>query len=454
MGVMLNKAPSGSHADPFDATAVPITPHEHSLMSYCGAIEMRTGWSEELSTRNGKDHLIPAGQSMRREQLTNSKLVHSALSHCYSFMIMIHPPQKDRYHRSALVHANYNLRATRELIENLDGSQGQWLTLLQLVIFQVATEWSLGNFESSLAHCAPLPAIVDRLGGLNQIPWLLREFVVNIITDVPLPTQGRTMVDPSWWDPGPWSAYAGQEGQLEGRMPSPALASAGQPDTITSIFACLRDLVMTEELKRVKLATGKDDLNDLFRWSYLRKHAVKARLANYWHAIATSTKALEPPSKDLLEARAVYYATLDMCLTLAMQLFVYIRFYGEFFWKKWPQGLRFIFTMLFRCVNKLDVAVDTVGPTHPNARHLLWVIAMGAYTEAESARRMSIADSTCRLHESSDGFKNWFGARFGSLARRIGYSSFDNLILMFRQYCVYDTIIHGVTLKKVFDHKE
>jgi hypothetical protein len=434
---------------------VPITPHEHNLLSYCGEIEMRTGWLEELSTRNGKDHLIPAGLSMFQEQLTNSKLVHSILSHCYSFMIMTHPARKDQYLRSALIHADHNLRTTRELIENLDGSLGQWLILLQLILFQIATEWNLGNFELSLAHCAPLPAIVDRLGGLSKMPWLLREIVVNSITDVPLPTQGRTMVDPSWWDPGPWSAYAEKGGKLEEKMPYPALAGTGQPDTITSIFVCLRDLVMTEELKRVKLATGNDDLNDLFRWSYLRKHAVKARLANYWYDMTTTnTNALEPPSKDLLEPRVVHCADIDMCLTLAMQLFVYICFYGEFIWAKWPQGLRFIFTMLFRCVNKLDVAVDTVGPTHPNARHLLWVMAMGAYTEAESARRKSSADSTNRLHEFSDGFKNWFGAQFGSLARRTGYSSFDNLILMFRQCYVYDTTIHGVALKKVFDRKE
>lgn len=142
----LNQSPLGSHADPFNAAVVPMTAHGHRFWLRCYEVEACTGWSAELETRNGRGHFIPAIQLLMREQLSNPMLMHALLSHAFGFMVMTHPVQKDRYFRSALSHANPNLRVIRELLQNLDGSKAQLMIVLHLIYFQILTECHLGNF--------------------------------------------------------------------------------------------------------------------------------------------------------------------------------------------------------------------------------------------------------------------------------------------------------------------
>lgn len=65
-------------------------------------------------------------------------------------------------------------------------------------------------------------------------------------------------------DPGPWSAYANQDEQLEERVSYSGRISTVESTAITNMFDCLRELVMVDKVQQLKLTTSNDDFNHIY----------------------------------------------------------------------------------------------------------------------------------------------------------------------------------------------
>ena len=276
------------------------------------------------------------------------------------------------------------------------------------------TIWPLASQEYSESvqtgdkrsqHRRALTKLLHLLGGLHRLPLLYRELLVHFYSNIAIVSDVSTEINPTSWDPGPWRGEGSDPAHSVASELSATSTSTTDADTLSEILAALRELVTVEDIKRQGTWTDEDHLGPIFRWTHLRRIALKMRLWNLLHsnppeafkvcpefALHSPNSTRYPPPK----------ATLEICLCLAAQLFIYLGLETHGTKQPWymahPQyaemleRIKALDSVLLRCMEDLDLSatmedsfLDAIAKNgsagQKQARDLLWITAVGACFE-------------------------------------------------------------------------
>ncbi|KIW98224.1 uncharacterized protein Z519_01808 [Cladophialophora bantiana CBS 173.52] len=183
----------------------------------------------------------------------------------------------------------------------------------------------------------------------------------------------------------------------------------------------LRELVEVQNLKKRMADDRQGQINRLFRWSQLRRPAVRARILNYWCDLTEPTNAVEPCPGSATPT-TVHHASIEISITPAAILALHD-------------------TSLARYATE----------SHPGALDLLWVYGIGAYVEQASLTHILRNKPTFWILYTADRVDvRWFSVRFGTLARRFGYRQYLDVALLFEKSYVHISSLQDPTLSKIF----
>ncbi|EXJ64728.1 hypothetical protein A1O7_01066 [Cladophialophora yegresii CBS 114405] len=496
--------------DPFDATPLAITADNHDVLNYIKSFTFAINWPDELEACREGCSLYNAHLLLYRRYFTHQAPMSGLLSYVYNLMA-IAQPERAAYHRQTSM--KYSLKCfkfLRELIDTLDNSDEQLMLLVQTIWPLASAEYSESirrGGDRSLQHRGALLRLVQLLGGLQRLPLVYRELFVNFFAKSAVVKDTATEIDPAAWDPGPWQGQLSDDASplaLEANPPTKPLADT--PDTLSEILAALRELVAVENIKRRGKWSDDDHLGPVFRWTYLRRMALKMRLWNFLHPHPPRCpSSSEYPIHQISHCQSVEESTRvsrESCLCLAAQLFIYLSLethpvrhptyaaptqYTDMLARsKILDSLLFGYAEGCGTVGSRGVCgLDTpaLGEEQANAqepaRDLLWIVAIGACFEADVSRQMphnlipglattakaagfwdqkewKVAPCADDGDDSVSGStqqtaRPWFSMQFGGLARRLGYLQFSCVKELFSRRYVYDEMIMEETLSKLFD---
>ncbi|OAL22951.1 hypothetical protein AYO22_06859 [Fonsecaea multimorphosa] len=479
-------------SDPFDAMPVPVTADCHDILTYVRSFTYAINWPDELDACRAGGSLYRAHQVMYTKYFEHAAPLNSLLSYVYNLMAIAQPEKADLHRQISMRYSVSGFKALRDLIDNLDYSYDQLLLILQTIWPLASAEYSesvrTGNDKCSQHRCA-LKRLIHLLGGLDNLPLVYRELLVHFFAKIAVVTGTQTEIDPSSWDPGPWNGNA-HNLALAPRKPdatrSPVPGLTDEPRILPDILAALRELVAVEEVKRQGTWVDEDHLKPIFRWSFLRRIALKMRLWNLWHGPADE---LDPwPLSSTAERLQ------DPSLCLAAQLFIYLSLEAHPIKQPWFAAptqhaemlsrIKAMDTVLLQRVKELDPTMTIQDPlldglansdsdALEQVQDLLWIVAIGACFEEEVRKQQGqnqMSDLTVKpkpdapVHagrekqedqQQSGGVTTmletlWFSTRFSLLARRLGFTRFEQVRDLFRREHVYDAMMMDETLERLF----
>ncbi|EXJ65677.1 uncharacterized protein A1O5_11204 [Cladophialophora psammophila CBS 110553] len=479
-------------SDPFDSMPVPVTADSHDILTYTRSFTYAINWPDELGACREGGSLYLAHQVLYRKYFEHAAPLNGLLSYVYNLMAIAQPEKADVHRQKSMQYSVRCFKCLRGLIGNLDYSYDQLLLILQTIWPLASAEYSESvrtGDDSCFQHRCALKRLIQLLGGLNRLPLVYRELFVHFFAKIAVVTGTCTEIDPSSWDPGPWNAQSmtSTPRQIDGIRSPLSRQTDILGSTLSDILAGLRELVAVEEVKRQGTWSDEDHLSPIFRWSFLRRIALKMRLWNLWHSSADQLNTQPSPNTP--------GSSLDSSLCLAAQLFIYLSLEAHPIKQPWfaiptqhaemLERIKAMDTVLLQRVKDLDLAakmedplLDAVANNNPSAlaqaQDLLWIVAIGACFEEEVRKqqgRNQILDLTV-MPEAAAAARaqgqepenlsagnaagttpptEWFSMRFGILARRLGYPRFEHVRGSFRREYVYDGTMMDETLERLFD---
>jgi hypothetical protein len=488
-----------------------MTADDHNVLNYIKSFTFAVNWPDELGACREGGSLYNAHLLLYRRYFTHPAPMSGLLSYAYNLMA-IAQPEMAAYHRQKSM--KYSLKCfkfLRDLIDTLDNSDEQLMVIIQTIWPLASAEYSesirLGG-DRSLQHRSALLRLIQLLGGLQRLPLVYRELFVTFFAKSAIVTDIPTEIDPAAWDPGPW------QGQINDAAPSLSvevgssdMPLAATPDTLSDILAALRELAVVENMKRRGKWSDEDHLRPIFRWTYLRRLALKMRLWNFLHPprfrSESEPESLDSSNNSNLQGSHYQYVedytrtSQESCLCLAAQLFIYLSlethpvrqptYSAPTQYADMLERSKVLDTLLFGHVRESAGAVIESSLTAPalwdehglaQARDLLWIVAIGACFEEDMSRQLPHnLISGLAMTATAAGFwdqkesnvpqcvddcgggggssmpapqRRWFSMRFGILARRLGYAQFTCVKELFSENYVYDAMIMEGLLSRLF----
>jgi hypothetical protein len=383
------------------------------------------------------------------------------LAYSWAVMSMLRPEQREVCHLKVTQHVLRSMGALRPIVASLnrESDLASLICALQTVQTLTSAEIYRGNREATFRHRNALAAILGLIGECRNIPWILRSAISFLIVRAASNTGTRTDVDPSYWDPGPWSIQDAPLG--EAYFPSRLIENPTTPATrldsvIPELFASLREVVsVTEFHKRMSMALCETDFIATIQWAHSRRMAIRGRIGNYWVDITEACQSVAPHQSTVSVPATVYFASIDMCLCLAMQIFISYGLESPMVKRQhWIPSGQIHHLMLLRCMRKLGFELEAVDAQALGVRDLLWVCAVGVHVEEEYAlwKRTSKSMPTWWYRLDPDEFDvRWFSIRFGVFARRLGFDNFADIAEVLMKEYVYVPAVYDVVLRRAYD---
>ncbi|KIW64124.1 hypothetical protein PV04_09079 [Phialophora macrospora] len=301
--------------------------------------------------------------------------------------------------------------------------------------------------------------IIRYLGDINKLHWLRKEAVIFLIVRIAANTRRRTILHSASWDPGSWSEQ--NEAEAAGRL---ALGNSQEglyrrsnhgvlhsTSVLSNIFVALRELVEVDDLKQ-KMANGEQgETSRFFRWSQLRRQAVRARILNYWCDLTEPTHAVDPSTSTTPPPTKVHHASVAMCLCLALHIFVAFGLEASLLKQDWISTIQIWHIMLLRCIHRLGFDIESIDCSRDGACDLLWICGMGAFVE-DVYLPMVLRDKPTfwTLYNADEVGTRWFTVRFVALARR-GFEDYDGVAATFEQRYVHIPSLQDEALGRLFN---
>jgi len=384
------------------------------------------------------------------------------LAYSWSVMSMLRPHEKEECHFKVTQHVLRSMRALRPLVASLshDPDLPSLICALQTVQTLTSAEVYRGNREAADRHRGALAVILGLIGDCKNIPWILRSAISFLIVRTAANTGTRTDVDPSYWDPGPWFAQeklvTEKCSALKLQDSSTTTITRESYSPIPEFFANLREVVAVKEFHDgTREITSEDDFLTTMQWAHSRRMAIRGRVGNYWADITAASKAVVPNKSPMSTPVPVNNANIDMCLCLALQIFISYGLESPMVKRQhWVPSGQIQHLMLLRCVRKLGFELESVDIRGPGVRDLLWVTAVGVHVEHEFALWKRTAKSMpswwARLDPNEFDVR-WFSIRFGVFARRLGFDSFDDIADVLTKEYVYVPEAYDIALRRAFE---
>ncbi|EXJ74914.1 uncharacterized protein A1O5_01610 [Cladophialophora psammophila CBS 110553] len=456
-GRSLSMLLQGGSSDPFSSTPIPLSALRYSVISTIQPISLRTIWADEVGTPNAVRVLIPAQKRVYKTYLNHEAVMHALFAYCWSVMGRLHPHKKDLYYRYALDHEVRGIRGLQPLVVSESNKSEELDVAVRVVLLFCCASVFRSRLDALFLHLHGLKQLIQSMGGVDRLHWIRKEIIIYLVVRAAATTRTRTVLDPSSWDPGWWwdRDHCDQPRDLvtnqeDSSHLAPGLSSP-KPDDFSCIFMTLRELVEVENLKKRMADDRLAQINRLFRWSQLRRQAVRARILNYWCDLTEPTKAVEPCPGSATPT-TVHHASIKMCLCLALQLFIAFGLEASLLRQSWLSTIQVWHVMLLRCVRKLEFDLDKIDQSHPGALDLLWVCGIGAYVEQVSLTHVLRNKPTFWMLYTADQVDvRWFSVRFGILARSFGYRQYQDVALLFEKRYVHISSLQDPALSKIFE---
>jgi hypothetical protein len=416
-------------------------------------------WANEVGTPNGTEVLIPTQKRSYKTYLGHEAAMHALFAYCWSAMARLHPHNKDLYYCRALEHEIRVTSILQPLLASLASTPDNIDAALQTVALLCSAALFRSRFDAVFMHLKGLKEIIRYLGGINKLHWLRRDAVIFLVVKVAANTRTRTILHPASWDPGSWSEQ--NETKAAGR-----LAPGGPPEDLYScsnrviqhstnvlsdIFAALRELIEVDPLKPTLVNGEQGETSRLFRWSQLRRQAVRARILNHWCDLTKPTRAVDPSTTTFPTPTRVHHASIAMCLCLALHVFVAFGLESSLLKQHWVSTIQIWHIMLLRCIHKLGFDIERIDCSRDGACDLLWICAIGAFVE-DAYLPMVLRDKPTFWipYDADEVDIRWFSVRFGVLARRVGYEDYDGVAATFEQRYVHIPALQDEALSRLF----
>ncbi|KEF53988.1 uncharacterized protein A1O9_09783 [Exophiala aquamarina CBS 119918] len=185
---------------------------------------------------------------------------------------------------------------------------------------------NIGNRDAAGRHRRALAVIIGLIGECQNIPWMLRSPISFLIVRVAANIGTRTDVDPSYWDPGPWFMQNNslEEHHSPSRLLENSNTSSNRSDSpIPDFFANLREVVAVKEFHKSSSKTiREDDFLAAMQWAHSWRMAIRSCVGNYWADTTEACEAVVPHQSTMSIPVPVRFANIDMCLCLALQIFL------------------------------------------------------------------------------------------------------------------------------------
>ena len=495
--------------DSFDCTPFGVSAESGGYVKYVRSFVFSVNWLDELRACREGGSIHDAHGVIFRKYFEHPAPMNGLLAYIHGVM-MVAQPKRATFHQQRMI--EYLLRCfkdLRALIDQANQSDEQMMLILQTLWPLTVLEYSesvINGGDRTFQHRAVLLQLVQERGGFQLLSPLYREMFVNFFFKVAIMTEKPNEIDPAMWDPGPWQ---GSLPLLESSDVSTSTSSSvANLSTLPGIFAALREVVAVEVIKRSRSWSDADHLGPVFRWTYQRRLALKMRL---WDALQSSPTELaiavtnRTPNALSLRPDDASHASLDTCLCIAAQLFMYLSLETRPIRKPWfraPMQYEEMLSQIkaFDCVlghyvrdmdvKTLKAHLKSTSPDHrpcpqePRADDLLWIVAVGAcfeeerdrhenrlggFVKGETAVSAGFVDyddededqaqtetqmqkqKQARIErEKEEVQRSWFSRRFGILARRLGYAQFDEVRELFATTFAYDAMILDPTLSAWF----
>jgi hypothetical protein len=394
------------NSDPFNSTAVPYTPLEHSIVKWSRSMQIVTAWPSDISLRQNMPKMLEAGRTAIGNLVDDPATIHAFISysslHYYAIGRLNQTATLDsKYLKIAKKHSTLALRRIQELVQTQNNSQSRqglekvWHAATWLAASNIYS----GNLGEAHLHFSAAMKLVDMMGGLKALPDAESGLMIHAIIGLAMMMRARPIIEPEEFDPGTCCEQAFASvisdthidfGVILSQPPLPPPVDPSRPSTMSAmqraVFAEMRELLLMEEYK-VKHARSRADVAEkVFRWSHFRKLAVRARNVHYWCDLVearrnsldsnSSGSQTIPPSPPT----AAPDDTFDTCLVHATRLFDRCVF-EEQYSPKGPFPLsKGNYMQLLKGMGEVR-ASSTAAEIAARRFDMLWIASAGAYFE-------------------------------------------------------------------------
>ncbi len=503
---IVDSSPSSSTSDPFNATPVALNADTRAFLDYVRSFTYTINWPDELSVCREGGSLYKAHYHMYRRYFDHVAPLNGLLSYVYNLMAIVQPERATYHRQKSIEHSLQCFMNLRGLIDSPEHSDEQLMVILQTTWPLASAEYSesvRSGGDRSFQHRCALRHIVTLLGGFQRLPLIYRELIVHFFAKVAIVTNTHTEIDPADWDPGPWQRESHDPVPIQSHsIITSSTTSVHTISTLSGILEALRELVAVETMKRQGKWSDEDHLDPVFRWTYLRRIALKMRLWNLLHPSARHDESSRDHNQHsgYLSIGCSLPNSLEPCLCLAAQLFLYLSLETYPITQPWYSAPGQHAEMLARVkaldnilpLTSRDVEMATAplnqatsgGGRHclaedSQAQNLLWIVAVGACFEEEMRKqqnRIQVTEVTqtataagfwgqgrsqaLQLKDQGQDIAptcekqmptTWFSDHFGRLARRLGYQVLEDATELFTRSYAYDPLIMDETLGRLFD---
>lgn len=458
----------GGNADPFDATPVPLDSWNYGILAYIRPFTLVTVWPVEMESSRGKSYVSPAHKGVYKAFVSHGSILHAMLAYSWAVMSVLRPDQKEECQSKITLHVLKSMHALRSIIASLsrESDLPSLICALQTVQTLTSAEIYRGNREATSQHRSALAVLIGLIGESRNIPWILRSAISFLIVRAAANTGTKTDVDPSYWDPGPWCTQASPVSEIAVAKTSktlpedsvtPPLGRSSSP--LPELFSSLREVLAVMQFNKCTISTSSEAaFISTLQWAHSRRMAIRGRIGNHWADITGECQSVAPQTGTVSTPVTVYFANIDMCLCLAMLIFISYGLESPMAKRQhWIPSGQIHHLMLLRCVRKLGFQLEDVDVDEPaisGIRDLLWVCAVGVHVEEEYALWKRTAKKMPLWWDRLDPNEfdvRWFSIRFGIFARRLGLKKFEDVVDVLSRDYVYVAEVYDVVLKRAFE---
>jgi hypothetical protein len=432
-----------------------LTSENAGLLRFVNEWRVGLVWPSEANLRRDRGPLQAANWASHKDTISQAASMHAMFAYAWSWKGRLDPRRASFYQQRATEHTIQGVQALQRLITSVP-PPALLLPALEATVYFQCVEMHRGSLANVLAHASASKRILDIMGGLKTLPWVYQETVINVFSHLAGNVRMRPSIHPREWDPGPLDRQAWKNNypQAIDNMTTSLGASLEADEPISVLEGILRDireLVAVEEVKLAQASTESEDVDQIYRWTYRRRYAIRAYALQHWCDLTEPTNAVGPTTVPSPSVTTVYHSSLEISLCCAIRLFELgiVEVCGLKV-GAWVRHIHAVQGMLLGCLLALDRDIEDMDTTDQAAPDMLWIYSVGAAVEEEYIR---YADKAALEPFGLDKHPRWFSLRFAVAARRLGFEDFEQVIALFKRRYVYSTRTQDKNMRRVFAFK-
>ena len=453
-------------SDPFNATALPLTPEYAELLRFAADFSTKLVWPTEASLRKSQGPLLEANIASYRACFSTTATMHGLFAYSWSWLARLNPELAPTYRQRADKHFSDAVGELQGLLAS-NQSVEVMKAMVQATVYLACVESHRSHFENTMMHLNASKRMLDLVGGLLGLHWVNQEAIISVFVTFAGNTRTRPALHPDEWDPGSlakqkwWQRRQMRHLLLKSSSSTPTdcnlVAPVDRPrlsDTLSSILAALRELVTIEALKLQQAKDPLPDVNLMFRWSVRRRYAVRGRILLYWCDLTESMSAVDPPTTINPHTANVKQSSIEICLCWAARLFE-LALLEELPLSTgtWIRQVHAVHATLLECVRELEICGELEIPEPDSCSDLLWVYSIGACVEQRYLARKETERDGLDDFDLRGANATWFLTRFTTLADELRLDTVEDISAMLARSYVYSPTAQGIILKKALDSK-